>query len=370
MQPLIPYLNGQKQPDTLLIKGILAALTPIGRIHHLIHTLRAQGYRRGILPAYDPPCPVVSVGNLTSGGTGKTPTALWIARHLMAQGWRVAVISRGYRQQSQAPVNVIAHDGQIHITPPQAADEAFLLAHLLPGATILTGPKRRLLIEHAVNTLQVEIVVMDDGFQHLQVRRHLDLLLLDGHHPFGNGHLLPRGHLREPLSALTRCDAILITRSGEGEQLADIRGQITQLAPDKPLLTTQHAPSRWSRLTEAGPVPREPPSQTPLHAFCGIGQPNSFFGNLKNLGFTLTATESYPDHHPYSREDIQGLSERAERSGAGGLVCTEKDGVKIDPGETKLPVFTLGVELIFQEEPHWLTHALAHLAKKNKGVTG
>ncbi|MBF0295728.1 MAG: tetraacyldisaccharide 4'-kinase [Magnetococcales bacterium] len=354
MTDLLPWLDGSRTPATWPARAGLATLGAMGRVYGAIQWLRTLGR-----DPFQAPCPVVSVGNLTAGGTGKTPMVLWLARHLAPTGRRIAIVSRGYRQQSRAPVTVVADPGGQRLHPPLAADEAAFLAGSLPGVTVLTGRHRPTLIRHAVERFHCDLVLMDDGFQRLDVRKDLDLLLLDAARPLGNGRLLPGGVLREFPSAIRRAHAIVLTRADDLQATQTTRAWLAERFPDLPVMTATHRPAAWIPLHAPGaPLPLDGLT-APLFAFCAIAAPDRFFTTLRGLNLDLRGLRSFPDHHPFTPEETTRLLAQAAAAGATALVCTEKDAVKLDPARLAMPVFALRVEIAFSTTPLWLEQRLA-----------
>ncbi|MBF0179766.1 MAG: tetraacyldisaccharide 4'-kinase [Magnetococcales bacterium] len=356
MTDLLPWLEGSRAPASWPARAGLAALGALGGVYgglQWLRTLKPDPFRA--------PCPVISVGNLTAGGTGKTPTVLWLARHLAPSGRRIAIVSRGYRQQSRAPVTVVADpDGQ-RLYPPLAADEASFLAGSLPGVAVLTGRHRPTLIRHAVERLHCDLVLMDDGFQRLDVYKDLDLLLLDAARPLGNGRLLPGGLLREFPSAIRRAHAVVLTRADDPRATLATRAWLAERFPQVPVMTATHRPTAWIPLH----APRDPLPldglTAPLFAFCAIAAPDRFFTTLRGLTLDLRGQRPFPDHHPFSPQETARLLAEAADLGATALVCTEKDAVKLDPARIDMPVFALRVEIAFAPAPLWLEQRLAAL---------
>jgi tetraacyldisaccharide 4'-kinase len=258
--------------------------------------------------------PVISVGNLTAGGTGKTPCVETVARFYRSLDLRVAILSRGYG--AGAGVN----------------DEAMVLEQNLPDVPHLQGADRVALARIAVEELQSDVLVLDDAFQHRRLRRDLDLVLIDATNPWGHGYLLPRGLLREPVRSLKRAHVVMLTRCdlATPAALAEIRGRAKQLAPHAPVIETVHEPAAWQNtaLTE---VPVEALHGRPVAAFCGIGNPEGFRRTLDGLGLEVVAWRTFADHHPYVRADIEDLRRWARQQPAdAALVTTQKDLVKIN----------------------------------------
>ncbi len=273
---------------------------------------RDWAFRRGWKQTTRADVPVVSVGNLTAGGTGKTPCVEHVARFYRALDLRVAILSRGYG--GTAGRN----------------DEALVLEENLPDVPHLQGPDRAALARIAVEELESEILVLDDGFQHRQLRRDLDLVLIDATLPWGHGYLLPRGLLREPPGALRRADAVLLTRCDlvPPERVAGLRAEVSRRAPGVPVAESVHRPAAW--LNGSNELPVAGLHGRPVAAFCGLGNPAAFRATLEQLGLIVVAWRTYPDHHPYSRADVEGLRAWARQLPAdAALVTTQKDLVKI-----------------------------------------
>ena len=266
----------------------------------------------GLKKTYAAPVPVVSVGNLTLGGTGKTPCVEYIARFFRRLEKRVAILSRGYG------------------TREGRNDEALVLEENLPDVPHLQGADRVALVQTAVEELESEVLILDDGFQHRRLRRDLDIVLIDATAPWGHGYLFPRGLLREPPSSLRRAHLAMITRCDlvNTEVVQGIRQRISRLAPELPIVTTTHRPAAWINADRAT-QPLESVTG-PCAAFCGIGNPDAFRASLTNLGLELTSWRTFPDHHAYTREDIDGLRKWAgELPPNVNVVTTQKDLVKI-----------------------------------------
>ncbi|MBI3326500.1 MAG: tetraacyldisaccharide 4'-kinase [Nitrospinae bacterium] len=289
--------------------------------------LRSQVYARGWAPVKRLRCRVLSVGNLTLGGTGKTPLVEAIATLLRTHGYRVAVLSRGYGRRCQKPITVVSDGEKRLVSPEVAGDEPFLLAEHLPGVPVLVGNDRYITGMHAVERFGVEVVVLDDGFQHMQLARDLDILLLDAARPLGNGRLFPRGDLRELPSALSRADLIVFTRWEPGTLV--LLSPLRLPHPVPPLFCSQHEPADLRVLQDGGTLPLASLKDRRILAFCGIGAPESFRRTLNRLGATVVAFLSFPDHHPYTQPELDDLARTAAAHGAEALVTTEKDGIRL-----------------------------------------
>lgn len=244
--------------------------------------------------------PVISVGNLTVGGTGKTPCVEYIAKVLRDQGVMVAILSRGYGA-------VIARN-----------DEAMVLEENLPDVPHLQGANRIELAQTAISELESECFILDDGFQHRQLGRDLDIVLIDASDPWIGNYLLPRGGLREPKSRLSRADVIMLTRVDQARDLPALVAEVQRLAPGKLVVHSIHQPQNPGL------------SGQRVAAFCGIGHPEAFRRTLVTLGATVLELKIFPDHHPYSRNDVDSLQRWANTFPADTvIVTTQKDWVKL-----------------------------------------
>jgi len=280
-------------------------------------------YARGLRPVKRLPAPVVSVGNLTVGGAGKTPVTACLARLCRDRGQRVAILSRGYGGRASG-VTRLSDGQQVYHRPPEVGDEPYWLARTLPGVAVYTGACRYAAGLAAWEEFKPDLFLLDDGFQHVQLHRDLDLALLDAASPFGSGRLLPAGPLREPPAALDVAQVIILTRFDPGRhqgQLAAIQrawpGKIVSTASIVPVKATSYPGGH----TEAPAAMRH----QALVAFAGLARPEVFVATLQELGADLKAFRAFPDHHAYRRRDIQDLADAARALGAGALITTGKD---------------------------------------------
>ncbi len=283
---------------------------------------RNRLYDGGLLKQEKLPCPVISVGNLTVGGTGKTPTVIFMAHLLRDNGYRPAVLSRGYGGNANAPVNVVSDGNQILMGWREAGDEPILIARAAPGIPVLTGSRRLLTGRAAVETFGADVLILDDAFQHRSLFRDIDIVLLDAARPFGNGFLLPRGPLREPPDSLRRADILL--RTGDAGHVEPLRE-----AASMPSFRAIHKPQglvagETSRIETVAALQGQK-----VFAFAGIGFPEAFRRSLTGLGAAVVGFQVFPDHHPYDLSDIEDLRRSAEKSGAAWIVTTEKDGIRL-----------------------------------------
>ncbi|OWK43101.1 tetraacyldisaccharide 4'-kinase [Fimbriiglobus ruber] len=279
--------------------------------------LRNRAFDRGWKPATRVPVPVVGVGNLTLGGTGKTPCVEYVAAFYRELGVAAAVLSRGYG--AQAGMN----------------DEAMVLEENLPDVPHLQGPDRAALARTAVEELESEVLVLDDGFQHRRLARDLDIVLVDATRPLASDYLFPRGLLREPVGELRRAGVIVLTRADQAgaDSVARQRDWLGRRFPDTPVATAVHAPVE---LVGADGVvePVESLRGKAVGAFCGIGNPEAFHRTLTDLGASVAAFRTFPDHHAYTREDVEDLRAWAGRLPPDATIATtQKDFVKLRVSE-------------------------------------
>src|SRR5580658_6349959 len=303
-------------------------------------------------------CLVVVVGNLTVGGTGKTPVVEKLARALNERGRKVAILSRGYKSKApplwkkwwywlshteEPPPRVVSDGNRVLLDSEQSGDEPYMLARNLPGVVVLVDKNRVKAGAYAIKRFGCDTLVLDDGFQYLRLKGRLNLLLVDKTNPFGNGHLLPRGILREPVKHLKRANYIFLTKSN-GLRDADLEALIERHKPGADTIECVHRPQYLQRLDA---VPGTPGAREPLEwlkgrrvfAFSGIATPESFEKFLRDLGALIVGRERFLDHYRYRPEDLSELFAAAAKQRAECLVTTEKDAVRIDNmGTPPIPI--------------------------------
>jgi tetraacyldisaccharide 4'-kinase len=322
------------------------------------HLLRLQAYRLRWAAVRRLPCRVISIGNLTLGGTGKTPIVEVVAGLLQQEGMHVGVLSRGYGGRVQSGITVVS-DGRRCLVPPEVAgDEPVLLAEHLAGLPVIVGKDRYAAGLVAVERFGVDAIVLDDGFQHVQLARDLDILLLDAERPFGNGRLFPRGELREGPAAIARADAIVLTRWESNA--APAFPALQRCRSELPLFRSQHTPRDLRVLTEGHILPLASLKGQRVLAFCGIGTPHHFGLTLQRLGAEIVAFVAFPDHHPYTRSEIEQLILTAKQHRVDILVTTEKDGVRLrrlQPVAGAVWELRIGATIV-EQEAAWKTYIL------------
>jgi tetraacyldisaccharide 4'-kinase len=319
------------RPSGLLSRLARGGLSGAAVFYGLAVAARNFGFDRGWLQTHRAAVPVVSVGNLTLGGTGKTPMVEWIARWFRERGTRVAILSRGY-----------GHTGGMN-------DEGRVLEENLPDVPHLQNPDRVALAQVAAVELETELIVLDDGFQHRRLARDVDVVLLDALEPFGLSRLCPRGLLREPVRSLRRAGAVVLSRSDliARADRAAIRAEAERHAGSLKWVEARHAPldlvdceGHTSSLIEL--------SGKSVAAFCGIGNPEGFHRTLRALGTELIDFRVFPDHHPYTAADVGSLERWVTGLGANLVLTTQKDSVKLRAaslGPAPLRALRIGLEI-------------------------
>jgi tetraacyldisaccharide 4'-kinase len=318
-------------------------LWPLSILYGAGARLRAWSYRAGIVHQRCLGGIVISVGNLTVGGTGKTPMVVWLAQRFAASGKHTAVLSRGYRPLPES--SRVASATEI---PPGWNDEAVLLHERLGDAVTIGVGANRFAKGRELESRGVECFILDDGFQHLPLARDVDIVLLDATNPFGGGHLLPAGRLREPISALRRADIVVITRSEHAPATEAVIQRHTS-APIFYARTELLSVETYGQ--RVGAQNTQPTGKEKYFAFCGIGNPAAFFDDLAKWGIQVAGHATFRDHHLYTEADLSDLESRALAAGAGALLCTEKDIQDLMPLRTnRLPILFCKIALRFNDE--------------------
>jgi len=312
-------------------------------VYGVLIYVRNRLYDKGILKSIALELPVICVGNITAGGTGKTPMVIWVCRYLLEQGKKVVVLSRGYKGQSE--------DGN---------EEVLMLRRSVPEVPVVVDPDRVRGGRKAMVKYKPDVIVLDDGFQHRRLGRGLDIVMIDGMCPFGYEHLLPWGLLREPLKELRRAGVFVLSRCDQisdehGDEIAARllrEGSDRGLARDKCIIRGRHEPKGLYNAAEKE-VPLEELSGRKVAVFCGIGNPESFLATIKQLGAEVAGREYLPDHVTYNNNDPGRLAKWGRDCGADWLVTTQKDWVKLRaiPGTKGLDnLYWLQVEMTFGQD--------------------
>jgi len=322
--------------------------------------LRWWLYRNRVLRDQPLGCLVVVVGNLTVGGTGKTPVVEKFARALRDRGRKVAILSRGYKSKAppfwkkwwfwlnhteDAPPRVVSDGRAVLLDSEVAGDEPYMLARNLPGVVVLVDKDRVKAGAHAIKEFGCDTLVLDDGFQYLPLKGRLNLLLVDKTNPFGNGFLLPRGILREPIKHLKRASYVFLTKS-KGVRDEELEAMIRRFNPDAEIIECAHKPQYLQRIGGDERLPLAAIAGKRIGAFSGIAAPESFEAFLRETGARLEYTKRFLDHHRFSSEELQGVFKEALGARVDMIITTEKDAVRIDPAlKIPLPCYYLRLEI-------------------------
>ncbi len=294
----------------------------------LIINFRNWLYDQKILPAVKLPCPVISVGNITVGGTGKTPCVIMLARMLQKNGFQPAVLSRGYGGKSSKSVNIVSDGKTILLNADAVGDEPLLIARSLQDIPVITGARRIQTGRTAIDQFGVNVLICDDAFQHRQIFRDVDIVLLDGEKPLGNGHLLPRGELRESADGLYRASCFILTRADEKHFLNHDIAEIARTS-NIPIFRAVHQFKEMIKQNESFHRPLGELQGKKVCAFCGIAKPDSFKKMLLTTRADILSFNTFPDHYSYSHYDLEDLKNRYISLRADYLVTTEKDAMRL-----------------------------------------
>ncbi|MDX2110477.1 MAG: tetraacyldisaccharide 4'-kinase [Verrucomicrobiota bacterium] len=349
-----------RTPDSLAADIVGGGLLGLSWLFNGIVLARQWLYKQRILQNHHLGCLVIVVGNLTVGGTGKTPVVEKLARSLNERGRKVAILSRGYKSRSEsmtakwwrllthrdAPPPKIVSDGKtVFLNAEIAGDEPFMLARNLPGVVVLVDKDRVKAGIYAIKKFQADTLILDDGFQYFALKDHLQLLMIDKTNPFGNGQLLPRGILREPVSHLKRASYIFFTKS-DGVSDPELEAQVREFKPDADIIECTHRPQYLHAVHGSERMPLDSLKGRKIAAFCGIATPESFERFLTGFGATIVASKWFMDHHFYQRDELESFFAQARAAGADWILTTEKDAVRIEPSvASALPLFYLRVEI-------------------------
>ncbi len=340
-----------------------ALLTPFSQVYGVVALARARLYQRGSLKQHRLSRPVISVGNLSVGGTGKTPLVALMARMMLRRGLRPSILTRGYRRRSPERLVALSPASSRQTDPRVSGDEAALLASALPEIPIVISRDRYQAGQFAEEKFQVDVHLLDDGFQHLRLARTLDIVALDATQALLDQRLLPAGRLREPLSALRRADLMVLTRT----ELADSSGieeTIRHVRPDAPVFHSQVSLVSLVDAFNGASVPAEALAGRRVFAFCGIGNPRAFFQDLERWGFKLSGTRTFHDHHVYGAADSSALIDGARRAGAEALVTTEKDLMNFhSPWGAEIPRYACAIQLEMRESEAFERAVLSRLSE-------
>ena len=372
--PLIQQEGADKKVTEFWPKFFLGFLKGVSKIYGAVVWLRMIFFRSGVLRRWPLGCQVISVGNVTAGGTGKTPVVEIFARELTKQGRKVAILSRGYRRKEKPflqrllssavePPLIVSDGRRVLLDSEMGGDEPYMLASNLPGVVVLVDRDRVKSGRYAVRKYGCDTLILDDGFQYQKLKHSHDIVLVDKTNPFGNGNLLPRGVLRESAKNINRADFIFITKS-DGKSDA-LRARIRKLNRHAEIIECRHAPKRLSNVYAQGDEELTWLAGKKVVALSGIAVPQSFENFLAGYGAELTECVRYADHHRYATQEVINVINRAADLGCDALITTEKDAVRFPKlSSTAVPVYYLRIEIEMLKGAENFETAVRHICYK------
>jgi tetraacyldisaccharide 4'-kinase len=329
--------------------------------------LRRVFFRLHIFTGKKITCPVISIGNLTLGGTGKTPTVIQIAQLLKSNNRRPVVVSRGYGRKDETEIIVVSDGRSVLVDVQTGGDEPVMIGSMLPGIPVVVGRKRYQAALLALNLFNPDVVLLDDGFQHIPLKRDLDIVLVDAGNPFGNGKLFPAGILREPMNALERAHAVLITKTDGTSDVGTLKETIRRYTRAR-IFTARQVPVDLidSRSAEIKPLADLRGSR--VLALSGIARPDSFTNMLKALGADIAAVCTYPDHFEYQRSDLAAVFQNAADEKVSMIITTAKDAIRLKKLHAD-GIWALRIEQTIVEHEEWEAFLLGGLNDAEGGIS-
>jgi tetraacyldisaccharide 4'-kinase len=356
---LLSVIRGERGGmRAFLLRGILSLLSCLYNAGLALFLLP---YRLGIRKQARLSCPVISIGNLSVGGTGKTPMTQLLCEFLSRRGLKVCVLSRGYRGDKETGVAVVSGGKRTLLDAKTAGDEAVLLAGLLPGVPVVVGKDRRKSGRLAVERFSPDVIVLDDGMQFYQLHRDLEIVLLDAQRPFDNGWTFPRGLLREPPSHLRRAGCIVITNADRAESraLSALKKRVSRLAPRRPIYEARYETYAVRALDRSREHHPEWLKRRRVGALCALGNPQNFRTQLELEGAEVLHFTEFPDHHEPTLGELNDTITTACGLEAEAIIVSDKDAVKLPPLMRPIPFYSLRVRLALDDESGFFARALA-----------
>lgn len=362
---------GTDQGHPWPVRFLLAVLKGFSCLFRFAVGVRLFLYRHGIARRFPLGCQVISIGNITAGGTGKTPVTEIFARELSKSGRKVAILSRGYRKkeapwyqrifrETYEPPRVVSDGKRLLLDSEMGGDEPYMLASNLPGVVVLVDKNRVKSGRYAIKHFGCDTLILDDGFQYLKLQHHHEIALVDSQNPFGNRNMLPRGILREPIGNIKRADVIIITKSnGKTEEL---RKELEELNPEAEIIECRHEPRLLRNVYTGEEIPLAWLRDRTVSSLSGIAVPRSFENSLRNMGAHVVYCERYADHHRYAPQEIIDCLNKSADMGVDALLTTEKDAVRFPRLEkTPVPVYYLRVDIEILKGADNFREAVRHI---------
>ncbi len=341
---------------------LLSTLKHLSYVYRAVVQTRLLLYQKGILRHHTLGCQVISIGNLTVGGTGKTPVVEIFARRLQQAGRKVAILSRGYKKsepsvvqkmldaillrEKRRPPRIVSDGKTLLLDSTMGGDEPYMLASHLPEVTVLVDKDRVKSGRYAVTRQERDTLILDDGFQYMELKHRIDIVLVDRLNPFGNGHVLPRGILREPIKNIRRASVIFITKCDGRTGTEDLKVKLRSLNATAEIIECAHRARYLQDVFSAERLDLSRLKDLPVTAMTGIAAPGGFDGELEKQGAKIVHRERFADHHVYTQQELIEVINRSRVAGAAAVITTEKDAVRFPWLERmRIPICFLGVEI-------------------------
>ena len=362
----------EKERRSLGITFLRSLATVAAWLYNKGVTLRNLFFDNGVLKIHRLSCPVISVGNLAMGGTGKTPMVVWLARFFSQEGCRVGIVSRGYGGVESRRVTIVSDGENIRADQGNSGDEPLMLARQLSGIPVLCSTKRVRAGKAAIEKFDCNLLILDDGFQHRYLARDLDVVMLDSRGPYGSDRVFPRGKMREKAAALARAHVLVLSRFDGSEAAEKHSDNLRRQWPEKTVVTAFHRPMRIFSAADNRERPPRSLMGSRLAAFAGIFQPDDFFQSLHNLGARLVYTAALPDHYPLTSDLLASLAREASRFRPEFWITTEKDWARLPKVVPQgMELWVMAMEIDFQrDETQLMESMLKVLEAVNPGSEG
>lgn len=378
--------KGADQGHPRRVRLLLWTLKQLSRLYRAVIQLRLWCYNKGILRHHTLGCQVISVGNLTVGGTGKTPVVEIFARELQNEGRRVAILSRGYKKtqppffqrlsqmltfhEQRTPPRVVSNGKELLLNSAMSGDEPYMLASNLPNVAVLVDKDRVKSGRYAINKLGCDTLILDDGFQYLSLKPRVQIVLVDKTNPFGNEYVLPRGILREPIKNIKRANFIFVTKS-DGKDTQPLKDQLRKLNPKAEIIECRHCPRYLQHVTTGERHELDFLQGKQVTALSGIAAPAGFESSLESFGATIIQRHRFADHHRYTQQELIDIINEAHRHKADAIITTEKDAVRFpNLSRYDVPIFFLRVDIEILEGANDFKASIARICFRNVDPEG